>query len=138
MAEAQAGPKVESGVAEEALTTDEFQQLLQKEFRPQTEAAKSAIQQSVQALAEQALVNTALVSTEVVKSIEAMIAEIDKRLTEQLNKVLHHPDFQQLEGAWRGLQYLVNNTETDEFLKIRVFNITKKAYPVASGLISIL
>ena len=126
MAEAQAGTKVKSGAAEEALTTDEFQQLLQKEFRPQTEAAKSAIQQSVQALAEQALVNTALVSTEVVKSIEAMIAEIDKRLTEQLNKVLHHPDFQQLEGAWRGLQYLVNNTETDEFLKIRVFNITKK------------
>ncbi|MFO1126846.1 MAG: type VI secretion system contractile sheath large subunit [Rhodospirillales bacterium] len=126
MAEAQADPQVQGGSAEQALTTDDFQRLLQEEFRPQTDAAKSAIQQSVQALAEQALANTKLVSTEVVKSIEAMIAEIDKRLTEQLNKVLHHPEFQQLEGAWRGLSYLVKNTETDEFLKIRVFNITKK------------
>ena len=126
MAEAQAETQVQGEAAEATLTTDEFQQLLQKEFRPQTDAAKSAIQQSVQTLAEQALVNTALVSTEVVKSVEAMIAEIDRRLTEQLNNVLHHPDFQQLEGAWRGLQYLVNNTETDEFLKIKVFNITKK------------
>jgi type VI secretion system protein ImpC len=40
--------------------------------------------------------------------------------------VLHHQDFQKLEGAWRGLQYLVSNTETDESLKIRVLNISKK------------
>jgi type VI secretion system protein ImpC len=39
---------------------------------------------------------------------------------------MHHKDFQELEGAWRGLQYLVSNTETDEMLKIRVFNISKK------------
>src|SRR5690606_26639435 len=39
--------------------------------------------------------------------------------------ILHHPEFQQLESAWRGLSYLVNNTETDEMLKIRVFNISK-------------
>ena len=55
-----------------------------------------------------------------------MIAEIDKKLTEQVNLILHHPDFQKLEGAWRGLHYLVNNTETDEMLKIRVLNISKK------------
>ena len=45
---------------------------------------------------------------------------IDQKLTEQVNQILHHPDFQQLEGAWRGLHHLVNNTETDEMLKIRV------------------
>ena len=39
---------------------------------------------------------------------------------------MHHDDFQKLEGAWRGLHYLVNNTETDEMLKIRVMNISKK------------
>jgi type VI secretion system protein ImpC len=58
-------------------------------------------------------------------SIEAMIAEIDKRLSSQVNAILHHADFQQLESGWRGLHYLVNNTETDEMLKIRVMNITK-------------
>jgi hypothetical protein len=93
MAEAQADTQAQAGVAEATLTTDEFQQLLQKEFRPQTDAAKSAIQQSVQTLAEQALANTALVSTEVVRSVEAIIAEIDRRLSEQMNKILHHPGF---------------------------------------------
>jgi type VI secretion system protein ImpC len=43
-----------------------------------------------------------------------------------VNLILHHPDFQALEAAWRGLHYLVNNTETDEMLKIRVLNISKK------------
>ena len=43
-----------------------------------------------------------------------------------MNLILHHEEFQQLESAWRGLHYLVNNTETDEMLKIRVMNISKK------------
>ena len=54
-----------------------------------------------------------------------MIAELDRKLTEQINLILHHDDFQKLEGAWRGLHYLVNNTETDEMLKIRFMNISK-------------
>jgi type VI secretion system protein ImpC len=54
-----------------------------------------------------------------------MIAAIDGKLSEQINLIMHHADFQKLEGAWRGLHYLVSNTETDEMLKIRVLNITK-------------
>ena len=54
------------------------------------------------------------------------IAEIDKKLSEQINLIMHHEDFKALEGTWRGLHYLVNNTETDEMLKIRVLNISKK------------
>ena len=50
------------------------------------------------------------------------IAELDRKLTEQVNHIIHHADFQKLEGTWRGLHYLVNNTETDETLKIRVLN----------------
>ncbi len=49
-----------------------------------------------------------------------------RKLTEQINLIIHHEDFQQLESAWRGLHHLVNNTETDEMLKIQVFNISKK------------
>jgi type VI secretion system protein ImpC len=55
-----------------------------------------------------------------------MIAALDKQLTEQVNMIMHHEDFQKLESAWRGLHYLVNNTETDEQLKIRVMNISKQ------------
>ena len=54
-------------------------------------------------LAEQALSQTKLIGSDVVKSIEAIIAQLDKKLTEQVNLILHHPDFQKLEGAWRGL-----------------------------------
>jgi type VI secretion system protein ImpC len=103
----------------------EFSQLLQKEFKPKTEEAKSAVSQAVRTLAEQALAQTNLIGADVVQSIEAIIAEIDRKLSEQINLILHHEDFQKLEGGWRGLHYLVNNTETDEMLKIRFMNISK-------------
>ena len=108
-----------------ALEVGDFTALLQKEFKPKTDEAKAAVEQAVKTLAEQALSQTQLIGTDVVKSISAIIAELDRKLSEQINEILHHPDFQQLEGAWRGLHYLVNNTETDEMLKIRFMNITK-------------
>ena len=103
----------------------EFDSLLAKEFKPKTDEAKDAVERAVRTLAEQALAETRLISSDVVQSIEAMIAQLDKKLSEQINLILHHDDFQKLEGAWRGLHYLVNNTETDEMLKIRFMNISK-------------
>lgn len=103
----------------------EFEALLTKEFKPKTDSAKEAISIAVKTLAEQALAGVATVSDDAIKSIEAIIAEIDRKLSQQVNAILHHPDFQALEGAWRGLSHLVNNTETDETLKIRVLNISK-------------
>lgn len=100
-------------------------ELLQKEFKPKSTEARSAVVEAVRTLAEQALAQTTLVSDDVVNSITAIIAEIDRKLSEQVNLILHHADFQKLESAWRGLHYLVNNTETDEMLKIRVMNISK-------------
>ena len=103
----------------------DFASLLQKEFKPRSDEAKSAVEQAVQTLAQQALSQTQLIGKDVTRSIQAMIAAIDAKLTEQVNKIIHHPDYQQLESAWRGLAYMVNNTETDEQLKIRVLNISK-------------
>ena len=100
--------------------------LLQKEFKPKSADARNAVEEAVQTLAQQALAQTQLIGSDVVASIEAMIAAIDRKLSEQINRIMHHEDFQKLEGAWRGLQYLVNNTETDEMLKIRVFNVSKQ------------
>jgi type VI secretion system protein ImpC len=104
---------------------NEFASLLNKEFKPKSDDAKSAVEQAVLTLAQQALSQTKLIGSDVVVSIEAMIAELDKRLSQQVNAILHHEDFQKLESAWRGLHYLVNNTESDEMLKIRVMNISK-------------
>src|SRR5678815_3545573 len=115
-----------SALAGVTLEGSDFASLLKKEFKPKTDEAKSAVEQAVQTLAQQALANTALRSTDAVRTIEAMIAALDKRLTEQINLIIHHEDFQKLESAWRGLHYLVNNTETDEQLKIRVMNVSKQ------------
>jgi type VI secretion system protein ImpC len=104
----------------------DFASLLNKEFKPKSDEAKSAVESAVLTLAQQALANTKLIGSDVIVSIEAMIAEIDKKMSEQVNAILHHAEFQQLESAWRGLHYLVNNTETDEMLKIKVFNVSKK------------
>ena len=104
----------------------EFASLLNKEFKPKTDQARDAVVQAVRTLAEQALVNTQIISADAYQTIESIIAQLDLKLSEQVNAIMHHPDFQQLEGAWRGLHYLVNNTESDEMLKIRVMNISKK------------
>ena len=111
--------------ATETLEMSDFSALLSKEFKPGTEAANQ-VTSAVATLAQYALEDVTKISDDAIKSIQSIIASLDEKISEQLNLVLHHPDFQQLEGAWRGLHYLVNNTETDEMLKIKVFNVSKK------------
>lgn len=123
---AESNPEAQEQAEGTTMEASEFSSLLKKEFKTKTDRAKEAVETAVQTLAEQALSETSLISDDTLGSIEAMIAELDKRLTEQVNVIMHHEDFQKLEGAWRGLSYLVNNTETDEMLKVRVLNISKK------------
>ena len=59
-------------------------------------------------------------------AINSRIAEIDRLITSQMNEIMHHEDFQKLEGSWRGLQHLVRNSLTGPMLKIRIMSITKK------------
>ena len=59
-------------------------------------------------------------------TIGSRIAEIDKLISLQLNEVLHNKDFQKLEGTWRGIKYLMDNSETNDMLKIKVLNVSKK------------
>jgi type VI secretion system protein ImpC len=59
-------------------------------------------------------------------TINARIAEIDRLISAQVNEIMHHADFQKLEGSWRGLHHMVFETETSVMLKIRVMNVTKK------------
>ncbi|NOQ77808.1 MAG: type VI secretion system contractile sheath large subunit [Gammaproteobacteria bacterium] len=126
MAEIETGTQTSAAGAEaETLESSDFSALLQKEFKPKSDRAREAVENAVKTLAEQALAETELISEDAVTSIESMIAEIDKRMSEQVNLIIHHADFQKLEGSWRGMDYLINNTETDEMLKIRVLNISK-------------
>ncbi|MBN3761806.1 type VI secretion system contractile sheath large subunit [Burkholderia sp. Ac-20365] len=110
---------------EGTLEMSDFANLLQKEFKPKSDKAKEAVETAVRTLAEQALRDTAVISNDVLATIESLIAQIDKKLSDQINLIIHSEEFQKVESAWRGLHYLVNNTETDETLKIRVMNISK-------------
>ena len=112
----------------EAQTIDlgEFSDLLEKDFRVKEDESQK-LQKLVQnlALAATERSGTATISGNAVKSIKNLIAGIDSLLTTQMNEIMHAPEVRQMEGTWRGLHYLVNNTETDQKLKIRVINITK-------------
>ena len=121
MAEQQAQLEQAGGTLE----MSDFGSLLQKEFKPQSDKAKESVENAVRTLAEQALQGSNLISGDVLGTIESLIAALDQKLSEQINLILHTPEFQAVEGAWRGLHHLVNNTETDETLKIRVMNISK-------------
>jgi type VI secretion system protein ImpC len=57
--------------------------------------------------------------------INQRIQQIDELITAQLNEIMHHEDFQKLEGSWRGLHYLVNKTSTSTHLKLRLLNASK-------------
>src|SRR5271155_1751832 len=59
-------------------------------------------------------------------TIQARIAQIDRLISLQLNEVLHYPAFQKLEGTWRGIKYLIDQSETSDMLKIKVLNASKR------------
>jgi type VI secretion system protein ImpC len=58
--------------------------------------------------------------------IDAMVAEIDRRLSSQVNEILHHPDFQKLESSWRSLKFLVDRTDFRENIRVEVLNVSKE------------
>ncbi|MCI0640631.1 MAG: type VI secretion system contractile sheath large subunit [Gemmataceae bacterium] len=67
-----------------------------------------------------------VVSKDVETNIKYWIKEIDKKLSAQLNEIMHQEAFQKLEATWRGLHYLVMQSETGDNLKIKVLNVTKR------------
>src|SRR5712692_3066621 len=86
------------------------------------ERGKSLIKEFV----SQVLQGEMTVSRDTESMINARIAQIDHLLSIQLNEVLHHPDFQKLEASWRGLKYMLDQSETSDMLKIKVLNCNKR------------
>jgi type VI secretion system protein ImpC len=90
----------------------------------QTEPKRA--EELLRTLTEQALEGTVTYSKNLNLSISEAIKQIDAKISKQLAAVMHHPKFKQLEGSWRGLHYLVMNTETSANLKLRVVNWSKR------------
>lgn len=83
-------------------------------------------QELVKTLVEQALAGTITFDRNLPRTIDRAIAALDAKLSSQLNEIIHNPRFIQLEGTWRGLNYLVMNSETGTSLKLRVLNLPKR------------
>jgi type VI secretion system protein ImpC len=90
------------------------------------DAQKPFARDLVTEFVNQALEQGTVVSKDSVAFINQRILELDDLISNQLNEIMHDPAFQKLEGSWRGLNYLVMNTETATHLKLRVMNISKK------------
>ena len=118
--------KADQEVGTQTVETSDFASLLKQEFKPKSDRAREEVETAVRTLAAQVLADQDLIADDAVNSINAIVAEIDRKLAEQVNLIIHNAQFQALESSWRGLHYLINNTETDEMLKIKVFNISKK------------
>jgi type VI secretion system protein ImpC len=80
----------------------------------------------VKALVDACMHGTVVWDKSATKTLRAAIATLDSQLSTQLAAIMHAPEFQKLEGSWRGLHHLVMNTETSKQLKLRVLNISKR------------
>jgi type VI secretion system protein ImpC len=74
----------------------------------------------------QVLEGSMTVSKDAEAMINSRIAQIDHLMSIQLNEVLHHPSFQKLEATWRGIKYLMDQSETNDMMKIKLFNVSKR------------
>jgi len=90
------------------------------------ETEKTYARDLIGELAEQVLAGAITVSKDTLASINARVAELDAMISAQLNEIMHQPVFQKLEASWRGLKYLVANSETSVELKIKILDVSKK------------
>jgi len=116
--------------AEAAVVTQEevglLDQIISETRIGRDEEQREQSRQQIATLVEEVMQGTMTVSKDIEAMINARIADIDALLSRQLNEIMHHPDFQKLEGSWRGLHYLVQQSETSTMLKLRVLNVSKR------------
>lgn len=113
--------QVQEGLSE----LDEFSDILKQTIKPRTDEAAKEVDNAVVTLVREAMDDQDVVSDDILDTIGAMLAKIDKKLTDQVNAIIHAKEFQELESSWRGLAYTVNNSETDSSLRVNVMNVSK-------------
>lgn len=86
----------------------------------------SRVEELMKTLAQEAMSGTVQFNKNMTVTLKAAIAKIDAQISEQLAEIMHAPKFKEMEGTWRGLNYLVKNSEISTTLKVQLFNATKK------------
>ena len=120
MADAKSAPEAA------ATTTEAAPGLLDQILTNTKQTEPDRAQDLVKTLVEQALAGTVTFDRNLTRTFDKAVKAIDAKMSQQLNAIMHDPKFLKLEGSWRGLHYLVQNSETGTALKLRVLNMTKR------------
>ncbi|MHC5540785.1 type VI secretion system contractile sheath large subunit, partial [Singulisphaera rosea] len=123
-----------SGAAEQSQTTSSAEtqetslldQIISQGRMARDDEQRALAKDLIGTFVDQVMAGTMKVSKDTQAMVNARIADIDKLISKQLNAILHHEDFQKLEASWRGLHYLVHQSETSTSLKLKVMNTSKK------------
>jgi len=120
--------KASSQSAAEAKTTESslLDQIVEQGRFGKEQVARERGKDMVKEFVAQVLEGEMKLSRDADATINARVAQIDHLISLQLNEIMHHPAFQKLEGSWRGIKYMMDQSETSAMLKIRVLNVSKK------------
>ena len=112
--------------AEQVLEKGLLDQIVEEGRMGKDDASKQKGKDLVKEFVAGVLDGSMTVSKDAETMINQRIAQIDHLLSIQLNEILHHESFQKLEASWRGLKYMLDQSETNDKLKIKVLNVSKR------------
>jgi type VI secretion system protein ImpC len=121
-------PEKAAGQSAGAKTTDAslLDQIVEQGRFGKEQVARERGRDMVKEFVAQVLEGEMKLSRDADATINSRVAQIDHLISLQLNEILHHPAFQKLEASWRGIKYMMDQSETSSMLKIRVLNVSKK------------
>ncbi len=117
-------PEAKVSIALEG-TTSLLDSIIENSKAAANDAEKARTRDLIGELAEQVLSGTVVVKRDLASSLDARVAELDRLISEQLNTIMHHPEFQRLEASWRGLRYMIGQSDTSPMLKIKILNASR-------------
>jgi type VI secretion system protein ImpC len=118
--------QLQTAQATEVEESSLLDQIIQEGRLARDESQKGWARDVLGEFVKQVMEGAVVISKDTELMINSRIAQIDRLISQQLNEIMHHPDLQKIEGSWRGLNYLVQQSETGDMLKIRVMNVSKK------------
>jgi type VI secretion system protein ImpC len=121
-------PEKAAAQAADAKTTESslLDQIVEQGRFGKEQVARERGRDMVKEFVAQVLEGEMKLSRDADATINSRVAQIDHLISLQLNEILHHPAFQKLEASWRGIKYMMDQSETSSMLKIRVLNVSKK------------
>ncbi|MGN4077579.1 type VI secretion system contractile sheath large subunit, partial [Burkholderia gladioli] len=110
----------------EGAETSLLDEIVEKSKVAKSQSEHARAKDLIGELVHQVLDGTVIVSDNLSATIDARVAELDRLISAQMSAVMHAPEFQKLEGTWRGLDYLVSESNTGSTIKIKALHAPKR------------